>query len=41
MAGLAEATRVFGNLSREVTVRDFLAKHKGQLMLQTKAECII
>ncbi|KAI0232595.1 Armadillo repeat-containing protein 2 [Lamellibrachia satsuma] len=28
MAGLAEATRVFGNLSREVTVRDFLAKHK-------------
>ena len=31
MAGLAEATRVFGNLSREATVRDFLAEQKGKL----------
>ena len=30
MAGLAEATRVFGNLSREATVRDFLAEQKGK-----------
>ena len=30
MASLAEATRVFGNLSREATVRDFLAVQKGK-----------
>ena len=30
MEGMAEATRVYGNLSRSRPVRDFLAKHKGR-----------
>ena len=29
--GLAEATRVYGNLSRDKSVRDFLVKQKGTL----------
>ena len=29
--GLAEATRVYGNLSRDRSVRDFLVKQKGTL----------
>ena len=28
--GLTEATRVFGNLSREKAVRDFMVIHKGK-----------
>ncbi len=31
--GMAEATRVFGNLSRDKSVRDFLTKHKGSLLV--------
>lgn len=28
--GLAEATRVFGNLSRDKSVRDFLVENQGE-----------
>ena len=33
MEGLGEASRIYGNLSREKDIRDFLVKEKGKLML--------
>jgi|SRR6218665_224582 len=37
--GLAEATRVFGNLTRERDIRDFLVQNKSMQLNQISCKC--